>query len=364
MAKALSTTTHATLEFTEDDGALFAVTDAQLKADALKQDVLPRLGMLLERGLAKVQEIYGVEPMEHNNITALPGFRPSRRKEPVKHHYTSAAQGLTGSRTIVWKGVERPDGKPAKIMPHRYVFLLDQEGIRVGIYHWWQQYTPATNKKFARFILQQGDHVFQLMRLAGLGMTHHYIDVCSLEAALYHEAEAGMTPAFWSRPIPFPVHGKHLEQLVECYAMLYPIYESYLRIAMGRKPIFTELVARLEHYLIEDGDRLIEVFGSQQDPTAEVDLEEVLRKADQRVTVPHGRRWQVLSRDGWRCLSCGKTSFRHHVVLHVDHKVPRSLGGSDDLDNLQTLCEACNLGKSNRDSTDLRKLAKQVRGEE
>ena len=43
--------------------------------------------------------------------------------------------------------------------------------------------------------------------------------------------------------------------------MLYPIYESYLRIAMGRKPIFTELVARLEHYLIEDGERLSEVYG-------------------------------------------------------------------------------------------------------
>lgn len=33
------------------------------------------------------------------------------------------------------------------------------------------------------------------------------------------------------------------------------------------------------------------------------------------------------------------------VKLQVDHKIPRNWGGTDDLENLQPLCEECNRGK-------------------
>jgi 5-methylcytosine-specific restriction endonuclease McrA len=34
------------------------------------------------------------------------------------------------------------------------------------------------------------------------------------------------------------------------------------------------------------------------------------------------------------------------VVLHVDHIIPWSKGGQTVDENLQTLCDRCNLGKS------------------
>jgi 5-methylcytosine-specific restriction endonuclease McrA len=46
-----------------------------------------------------------------------------------------------------------------------------------------------------------------------------------------------------------------------------------------------------------------------------------------------------------RCAQCGQTPLDHGVVLVVDHKVPREWGGTDELDNLQPLCEQCNSGK-------------------
>jgi len=44
----------------------------------------------------------------------------------------------------------------------------------------------------------------------------------------------------------------------------------------------------------------------------------------------------VLSRDGYRCTTCGATR-----DLHVHHIVPRREGGPDELSNLVTLCFTC-----------------------
>jgi 5-methylcytosine-specific restriction endonuclease McrA len=48
-----------------------------------------------------------------------------------------------------------------------------------------------------------------------------------------------------------------------------------------------------------------------------------------------------------RCEQCGRTPREHRVVLHVDHKIPREWGGTNERDNLQALCSDCNEGKKN-----------------
>jgi hypothetical protein len=46
-----------------------------------------------------------------------------------------------------------------------------------------------------------------------------------------------------------------------------------------------------------------------------------------------------------RCAMCGRKPIDDGVKLQVDHKIPRNWGGSNDLENLQPLCEECNRGK-------------------
>lgn len=56
-------------------------------------------------------------------------------------------------------------------------------------------------------------------------------------------------------------------------------------------------------------------------------------------------RYQVLKRDHYRCVICGRSA-KDGVKLHVDHIKPVSRGGKTTLSNLRTLCSDCNLGKS------------------
>lgn len=57
-------------------------------------------------------------------------------------------------------------------------------------------------------------------------------------------------------------------------------------------------------------------------------------------------RFEILRRDGFCCQYCGRKA--PDVVLHVDHRHPRSAGGLNTVDNLVTACRDCNLGKGIR----------------
>ena len=55
-------------------------------------------------------------------------------------------------------------------------------------------------------------------------------------------------------------------------------------------------------------------------------------------------RLRILRRDSYCCQQCGQDQGK----LHVDHIVPRRLGGGDNDANLQTLCQKCNLTKGSK----------------
>jgi 5-methylcytosine-specific restriction enzyme A len=65
--------------------------------------------------------------------------------------------------------------------------------------------------------------------------------------------------------------------------------------------------------------------------------------------IPLSIRVDILSRDGYKCVFCGRDS--KEVTLEIDHIIPFSGGGSNKSDNLQTLCFDCNRGKGARKLT-------------
>jgi 5-methylcytosine-specific restriction endonuclease McrA len=64
-----------------------------------------------------------------------------------------------------------------------------------------------------------------------------------------------------------------------------------------------------------------------------------------RIRIPPQVRIYVLQRDKYQCQSCGQTKLE--TDLTIDHIIPLSLGGQNDISNLQTLCATCNQKKTN-----------------
>lgn len=54
-------------------------------------------------------------------------------------------------------------------------------------------------------------------------------------------------------------------------------------------------------------------------------------------------RYKIMARDGFKCVLCGSTA--KEAPLEIDHITAIVNGGTNNPDNLRTVCEACNVGK-------------------
>ena len=76
------------------------------------------------------------------------------------------------------------------------------------------------------------------------------------------------------------------------------------------------------------------------------------RQRTGRPGLDQATRLRILRRDLYTCQGCGKGQ-----ANHVDHIEPRGDGGTDDDDNLQTLCSDCHERKSGREGARARASA-------
>lgn len=86
---------------------------------------------------------------------------------------------------------------------------------------------------------------------------------------------------------------------------------------------------------------------SSEDAIKSLSVEPVTRHKTKR-SINWRLRFLVMRRDNFKCKNCGRSpATDQSIVLHVDHKTAWANGGETILENLQTLCSVCNIGKSN-----------------
>lgn len=82
-----------------------------------------------------------------------------------------------------------------------------------------------------------------------------------------------------------------------------------------------------------------------------------MSNALKRQPIKKSVRFEVLKRDSFTCQYCGGKA--PDIVLHIDHIKPVAAGGGNDIMNLITSCQPCNLGKGVRRIDDRSAIEKQ-----
>jgi len=125
-----------------------------------------------------------------------------------------------------------------------------------------------------------------------------------------------------------------------------PMYIHYATILNGNEKLFYQafdLDRKLTLMLCSTKKSLTEEHSFRQ---ICLEMSKIFNKPRKRDPIDTRLRHEIFKRDGYKCIDCGKT--KENTTLHADHILPVSQGGTDELENLQTLCQACNLAKSNK----------------
>jgi HNH endonuclease len=249
---------------------------------------------------------------------------------------------------------------PCKLF--RYGLQLTGDGLLIFLENYWLKgLTDNSYKKLFDFHLEHESLIHILCYHSKMSPELYYgADIEPISTFKLHYEymlkEKLFDNHFGSEIWTYPVSPGSLREIAYRFACFFPVYDSYLQIAMGNTDRFSELISKLNKWERETDkiENALDDKSAIEAPVSEEILSRAKEAAEQRIKVMPAMRWRVFQRDGWKCVACGRTS-EDDVILHVDHIVPRSKGGKDELDNYQTLCHPCNIGKSNKDETDLRR---------
>ena len=339
------------VEFEYADRKVFDIEDPRTRARALRRYFFPKLNVLLNSGRSLISSIYGED--------ALEVFTEAQRPKPKEgdwdtHSYEELHLGLVGVRVEEGLALVGSNKKPVQYgISHLWFEVFRRGTIGVTFYPMMYGKDARFEKQVSEAFREYGD-ALSTISLATFVSNPTCLHFGSFSEAL--EPKALRAEPFCSRGFDFPVRGDNgLEALVMTFAALFPFQK-----------LVTDLSMRHELTIENDLDALWGWWGDQaveamiperfhierirpQSAPTQSDWE-----SDERVMITGAQRFRILDRDDYRCLACGRNPESDGVVLHVDHIKPRSKGGTDDDDNLQTLCAECNLGKGNRSDRDLR----------
>ena len=145
--------------------------------------------------------------------------------------------------------------------------------------------------------------------------------------------------------------------------LFYNLEEVWIKL--GRQPRYAEVQKPLSKYHVGTYEnhfgtwrKSLERFVSFINKEGGASTEKAIKSMKEELNTKHKTartvnwriRFIVMRRDNFKCKNCGRSPATDlRTILHVDHVKAWANGGETILENLQTLCSKCNIGKSNLD---------------
>jgi hypothetical protein len=133
-------------------------------------------------------------------------------------------------------------------------------------------------------------------------------------------------------------------------------------IKLGRQPRMSEMFEPLSKYSssvykrrfstwMEALEKFVAYINTEGDLSSEAAIKNLASESITRHKTQRGINWRlrflVMRRDNFKCQNCGRSPATDpSIILHVDHIKAWANGGETVIENLQTLCSKCNIGKS------------------
>ena len=349
------------IKFDQDDKLLFLIDDLQLKADAIRYSILPKLEIIGNEIISRIIDIYNVNYYENCALAKSPNFRKSNRINDLKVDYKHSSVSLTGLRKWnKWIGLTKEGNKQANIVPFWLRIELNTKGlVHMFYYNRPKNFSKDTHTKIFNFLIENEKIIQTILYSVNIYPNFEWkknsLPIVDFRNKLNWKLENELYDLFFmpATPIQYPIETNQLEYVIKKCILLFTIFQSFIDISLGEKPQLEKYIESYHEYILKQKD-----IDKTQNISSEINKinlsqDEIERLTINRIKVMPGIRWQVFKRDNWRCVACGKSA-DDNVILHIDHIIPRSKGGKDEINNYQTLCETCNIGKSNKDDTNLR----------
>jgi len=133
-------------------------------------------------------------------------------------------------------------------------------------------------------------------------------------------------------------------------------------IKLGRQPRYSEVQKPLSRYHVGTYEnrygtwrnalgRFVSFINNEAKDSTEKSLEKIAVEPATKHKTKRNINWRlrfiVMRQNHFKCSSCGRSPATDpKIILHVDHIKAWANGGETVLENLQTLCSICNIGKS------------------
>ncbi len=349
------------IKFDQDDKSLFLIDDLQLKADAIRYSILPKMEIIGNELISRIMDIYKINYYDNCVLAKSPNFRKSNRKNSLSVNYNYSSVSLTGLRKRdKWVGLTKQGNKQAIILPFWLRIELNTDGlVYMFYYNYPRNFSKETHTKIFNFLIENENLIQNILYSANVfpdfESEKENLPIVGFRNKLKWKFENKLYDLFFlpARPIQYPIGTEQVEYLIERCVILFIIFQSFIDISLAEEPQLKQYIQYYHEWIMVNIENNKYNNSLSHENTNNLSEREIYRITANKIKVMPGIRWQVFKRDNWRCVACGQRA-DNNVILHIDHILPRSKGGKDEISNFQTLCETCNTGKSNKDDTDLR----------